>query len=79
MTLEEAEKVLKEIYKNTKIDDSRTRVALEAILNYIENESIPKEKVKECLEDIYDYFDHIGQPSEDMEFLEEWKKKILEE
>ena len=52
MSLDKAIEVLKEIYKNTKFEDSRSRVALAAIYNYIENESIPKEKVKNLISKI---------------------------
>lgn len=40
---------------------------------------IPKQKVKEVLEDIEDYFDRLNGPHEDMEYIRNKKKELLEE
>lgn len=42
-------------------------------------EFIPKQKVKEVLEDIEDYFDRLNGPHEDMEYIRNKKKELLEE
>lgn len=42
-------------------------------------EFIPKQKVKEGLEDIEDYFDRLNGPDEDMEYIRNKKKELLEE
>lgn len=46
----------------------------EALKDYI-----PKQKVKEGLEDIEDYFDRLNGPDEDMEYIRNIKKKLLED
>lgn len=40
---------------------------------------IPKQKVKEVLEDIEDYFDRLNGPHEDMEYIRNKKKELLED
>lgn len=40
---------------------------------------IPKQKVKEGLEDIEDYFDRLNGPDEDMEYIRNIKKELLED
>lgn len=42
-------------------------------------EFIPKQKVKEGLEDIEDYFDRLNGPDEDMEYIRNIKKELLED
>ena len=42
-------------------------------------EFIPKQKVKEALEDIEDYFDRLNGPDEDMKYIRNKKKELLEE
>lgn len=42
-------------------------------------EFIPKQKVKEGLEDIEDYFDRLNGPDEDMEYIRNKKKELLKE
>lgn len=42
-------------------------------------EFIPKQKVKEGLEDIEDYFDRLNGPDEDMKYIRNKKKELLEE
>ena len=51
MELSEAKEILKEFYKSTKIDDSKIRLALFSVMYYIENESIPKEKIRKKIEE----------------------------
>ena len=40
---------------------------------------IPKQKVKEALEDIEDYFDRLNGPDEDMKYIRNKKKELLED
>ena len=42
-------------------------------------EFIPKQKVKEALEDIEDYFDRLNGSDEDMKYIRNKKKELLEE
>lgn len=46
----------------------------EALKDYI-----PKQKVKEGLEDIEDYFDRLNGPDEDMKYIRNKKKELLED
>ena len=46
---------------------------------YVDKNFIHKDKVKEVLEDIYDYFYRLNGPDEDIEFIEEKMKEILED
>ena len=41
-------------------------------------DSIPKQKVKEGLEDIVDYFDRLNVPDEDIEYIKQVKQELLE-
>lgn len=41
-------------------------------------ESISKQKVKEALDDIYDYFERLNGPDEDIEYIESKRKELLE-
>lgn len=46
---------------------------------YTANEDcILKQKVKQGLEDIEDYFDRLNGPDEDMEYIRHVKQEILE-
>lgn len=45
----------------------------------VEKNSIPKQKVKEILEDIEDYFDRLNGSDEDMEYIRNKKKELLED
>lgn len=40
---------------------------------------IPKQKVKEKLERIEDYFDRLNGPDEDIEYIRNIKKELLED
>lgn len=42
-------------------------------------DSIPKQKVKDVLDDIYDYFERLNVPDEDIEYIESKRKELLEE
>lgn len=44
-----------------------------------EEKFIAKQKVKEALEDIEDYFDRLNGPDEDMKYIRNKKKELLEE
>ena len=39
---------------------------------------IPKQKVKDVLNDIYDYFERLNGPDEDIEYIESKRKELLE-
>ena len=43
------------------------------------NNSISKDKIKDCLEDIEDYFENVSVPKEDIEFIKEKRKDLLKE
>lgn len=70
-----------------KLKDENTHFKLEniklenlnKILNYELEDSIPKQKVKEGLEDIEDYFDRLNGPDEDIEYIRRIKKELLED
>ena len=40
---------------------------------------IPRQKVKDVLDDIYDYFERLNVPDEDIEYIESKRKELLEE
>ena len=48
-------------------------------IKYLEENSIPKQKVKEKLERIEDYFDRLNGPDEDIEYIRNIKKELLED
>lgn len=48
------------------------------LVKKLEN-SIPKQKVKNALDDIYDYFERLNGPDEDIEYIESKRKELLEE
>lgn len=52
---------------------------LKKYIKYLEKNSIPKQKVKEGLEDIENYFDRLNGPDEDMEYIRNIKKELLED
>lgn len=52
------------------------RVKLEL---YIKENYTLKQKVKEILDDIYDYFERLNGPDEDIEYIENKRKELLEE
>lgn len=56
MTLKEAKEILKNFlhWDNKKYPPQTECEAIETLLNYIENESIPKEKVREKIKSIED-------------------------
>lgn len=51
---------------------------VQSLQSNLEN-SIPKQKVKEILDDIYDYFERLNGPDEDIEYIENKRKELLEE
>ena len=55
-------------------EGSRVRLDL-----YIKGNYIPKQKVKNTLDDIYDYFERLNGPDEDIEYIESKRKELLEE
>ena len=40
---------------------------------------ISKDKIKDCLDDIEDYFENVSVPYEDIEFIKEKRKDLLKE
>ena len=48
-------------------------------LDYVDKNYISKQKVKEGLEDIEDYFDRLNGPDEDIEYIRNIKKNLLED
>lgn len=89
MELEEAIEVVNRIridffdnkYREIHTDDEVAEKydALGTILRYAKNNSIPKEKVKEGIESIEDYFDRLNGPDEDIEYIRNIKQELLEE
>lgn len=51
MELTEAIKILQEIWRNTKFEDSRKRIAIETVLTYV-RDSISKDKVKKKIDEL---------------------------
>ena len=45
----------------------------------IKNDYIHKKKIRDCLEDIEDYFENVSVPEEDIEFIKEKRKDLLKE
>lgn len=56
----------------------REKVAKEEVEELLEN-SVPKEVIREKIEDIEDYFDRLNVPDEDIKFIIEKRKEILGE
>ena len=50
MELDKAIKVLQEIWRNTKFEDSRKRIAIETVLTYV-RDSISKDEVRKLIEE----------------------------
>lgn len=44
-----------------------------------QNNSISKDKIRDCLEDIEDYFENVSVPKEDIEFIKEKRRDLLKE
>ena len=64
----DAEEKYKKRIKELEEENYVQKVAL------LEN-SIPKQKVKEILDDIYDYFERLNGPDEDIEYIENKRKE----
>lgn len=45
---------------------------------YVEKNYIHKDKAKEIIEDIIDYFEYVNVPDEDIEFLNQKKSLIID-
>lgn len=67
-------KELEEKNRMLALEGSRVRLDL-----YIKGNYIPKQKVKDVLDDIYDYFERLNVPDEDIEYIESKRKELLEE
>lgn len=44
----------------------------------VSEEYIQKKKIKDVLDDIYDYFERLNVPDEDIEYIESKRKELLE-
>lgn len=85
---EEFTQAIKNILAERKQDKARIQ-ELEEILLKVKDKnvklfihyknSIPKQKVKEKLERIEDYFDRLNGPDEDIEYIRNIKKELLED
>ena len=51
----------------------------EMLRKILAEEYIHKDKIKDCLEDIEDYFENVSVPKEDIEFIKEKRKDLLKE
>ncbi len=51
---------------------------VQSLQSNLEN-SIPKQKVKEALDDIYDYLERLNGPDEDIEYIENKRRELLED
>lgn len=50
---------------------------VQSLQSNLEN-SIPKQKIKEALEDIEDYFERLNGPDKDIEYIRQVKQELLE-
>lgn len=67
-------------YKRIKdITDSVTKEEIEEAIKRADKEFIAKEKVKESLDNIEDYFERLNGPDEDIEYIKNIKQELLEE
>ena len=60
-------------------DDDVKHLAFIQQLQLALKNSISKEKIKDCLEDIEDYFENVSVPKEDIEFIKEKRNDLLKE
>lgn len=76
----EAENMQKDLEKIGIKEDTEANMKEIIEKFYTANEKcIPKQKVKEILDDIYDYFERLNGPDEDIEYIENKRKELLEE
>lgn len=59
--------------------EDENRIQRHQIMTVYDNGYIQKQKVKEGLEDIEDYFDRLNGPDEDIEYIRNIKTKLLED
>lgn len=62
--------------------ENQQQYIIQEKFNFLEKKlenSIPKQKVKDVLDDIYDYFERLNLPDEDIEYIESKRKELLEE
>lgn len=62
--------------------ENQQQYIIQEKFNFLEKKlenSIPKQKVKETLDDIYDFFERLNVPDEDIEYIESKKEELLEE
>lgn len=79
-------KALKKVLAEREQDKARIKELEEELekatrqldLDYVEENFIPKQQVKEGLEKIEDYFDRLNGPDEDMEYIRQVKNELLE-
>ena len=81
-TIEAIEHILAEREEDKKkieeLEDEN-RIQRHQIMTVYDNGYIQKQKVKEGLEDIEDYFDRLNGPDEDIEYIRNIKKELLED
>ena len=70
--LEQKDKRIKEL------EEELEKANRQLDLDYVEENFIPKQQVKEGLEKIEDYFDRLNGPDEDMEYIRQVKNELLE-
>lgn len=78
--LEQDKKRIQELRQQVRIlDEAYTGVIKESKKWFdIAHNSIPKQAVIEALEDIEDYFDRLNGPDEDIDYIRQVKKELLE-
>ena len=75
--LAEREQKDKRIQEMEEVDIANRKVIVEQC-DYIQNNSIPKQVVIEALENIEDYFERLNGPDEDIDYIRQVKKELLE-
>ena len=75
--LAELEQKDKRIQEMEEVDIANRKVIVEQC-DYMQNNSIPKQVVIEALENIEDYFERLNGPDEDIDYIRQVKKELLE-
>ena len=64
--------------ENEELKDERNGYRTQ-VNSAFDNGFIHKDKIRDCLEDIEDYFENVSVPEEDIEFIKEKRKDLLKE
>ena len=72
-------KAIENILKRIQELEEENRMQRKQIMSAYNRGWIPKQKVKEKLERIEDYFDRLNGPDEDIEYIRNIKKELLED